>query len=321
MEDLAQSWKKLSLTDEEKTNVDLSSDKRNKGSVLAAKFFTRRSLNIEAVARTFRPLWQTRSSFEVSDAGNNVLLIAFELEVDAEKVLHGEPWAFDRHLVVFQKYDGSTPIQELRFTTTNFWVQLHNLPYSLLTTEAALSLGKTIGVVTKPKDVSEMRGGNFMRVRVAVDITKPLCRGRWVTWDQTEKGWVSFLYERLPNICYWCGHLSHDDKDCVLWLSSKGTLTADDQQFGPWIRAPQFNPVRRSVIAVQGFEHPGRQGKGVSANTGTTQGGSEAGRDGMTQLRTVDLTESPVSSHMETDERCSGAVNGREKTVDGGVLS
>lgn len=35
----------------------------------------------------------------------------------------------------------------------------------------------------------------------------------------------------------------------------------------------------------------------------------------------MDLIESPVSSHMETDEHSGGAVNGGEKTVDGGVLS
>lgn len=53
MEDLAQSWKKMSLTDVEETNIDLSSDKKKTTTVLAAKFFTRRSLNIEAVARKF----------------------------------------------------------------------------------------------------------------------------------------------------------------------------------------------------------------------------------------------------------------------------
>ena len=61
------------------------------------------------MARTFHPIWRTRSKFKVSDAGNNVLLIVFDLEVDAEKVLQGEPWAFDRHLVALQRYDGSTP--------------------------------------------------------------------------------------------------------------------------------------------------------------------------------------------------------------------
>lgn len=51
-------------------------------------------MNIEAVTRTFRPRWRTRRSFEVSATGDNVVLIVFELEVDIEKVLQGEPWTF-----------------------------------------------------------------------------------------------------------------------------------------------------------------------------------------------------------------------------------
>ena len=51
-----------------------------------------------------------------------------------------------------------------------------------------------------------------MRVRVAVDVTKLLCRGRMITWDQARDRWVSFMYKRLPNICYWCGLFLHDDR-------------------------------------------------------------------------------------------------------------
>nr|POE94176.1 hypothetical protein CFP56_17506 [Quercus suber] len=125
---------------------DLSGDKK-KEIVLAAKFFTWRSLNIEAVARMFPPIWRTRSKFKVSDAGNNVLLIAFDLEVDAEKVPQGDSWAFDRHLVALQRYDGSTPAEELIFNTTSFWVQIHNPPDNLLTIEAAFSIGETLELV------------------------------------------------------------------------------------------------------------------------------------------------------------------------------
>ena len=33
---------------------------------------------------------------------------------------------------------------------------------------------------------------NFMRIRVTIDITKPLCRGRRITTMRGVDGWVSF---------------------------------------------------------------------------------------------------------------------------------
>ena len=63
------------------------------------------------------------------------------MEIDMDKVLTEEPWSFDRHLVVFERYDGSVPIQELNFCSTSFWVQIHDLPYSYLNIETAQSRG------------------------------------------------------------------------------------------------------------------------------------------------------------------------------------
>ena len=40
---------------------------------------------------------------------------------------------------------------------------------------------------------------------------------------------MSFKYERLPNICYWCGRLTHDDRDCDLWIDSEGTLKTEQR--------------------------------------------------------------------------------------------
>lgn len=161
---------------------------------------------------------------------------------------------FDRHLVVMERYDGSNPVQNFQFNTTSFSVQIHGLPFSFMTIEVALSIGEMLGAVSIPKDTSELRGCNFMCIRVAIDITKSLCRGRCVTWDKDLEGWVSFKYERLPNICYWCGQLCHDDKKCVIWLQSKGTLVAEERQFGPSIRVAQYNPSRKTVVVVQGYD-------------------------------------------------------------------
>lgn len=62
-----------------------------------------------------------------------------------------------------------------------------------------------------------------------------------------------FKYGRLSNICYWCERVTYDDKDCPIWLKSKGALKMEDQQFGECIRAVQFKPSRKSYVEVKGF--------------------------------------------------------------------
>ena len=162
MEDLTLKWNKLSLSQKEGKHVVLSKNKLVQEFVLAAKFLTRRNINIDAVAKTFGPPWHTNQSFNIRDAGDNYLLFSFEVESDLEKVFVGEPWSYDRHLVVFQRYDGKTPMTELEFAKSLFWVKIHNLPFHLLSPEIALDIGVTLGEVVRMEDTSEMVGGNLL---------------------------------------------------------------------------------------------------------------------------------------------------------------
>lgn len=116
MDDLATRWKTLSLSDRESKTLALTKNNQSEEYVLAAKFFTRRNVSIDAVAKTFRSLWRTSNDFRIRDAGDNHLLFVFELESDMIKVLMGEPWSFDRHLVVLKRYDGITPMEEVDFS-------------------------------------------------------------------------------------------------------------------------------------------------------------------------------------------------------------
>ena len=85
-------------------------------------------------------------------------------------------------------------------------------------------LCKVIGTVNKGTSEEEIEGDNFMQVRVTLDISKPLCRGRVISLDSGKEIWVPFKYERLPSLCFWCGSLMHDDRDCVRWVESEGKL-------------------------------------------------------------------------------------------------
>ena len=112
----------LSLSAKEGSRVKLSGEVAALEHVLAAKFLTKRSLNMDAVARTFRPLWRTKESFQLTSVGNNTMLFEFGSDINAEKVLQGEPWTFDRHLVIFQRFEGKWPIKELEFKFCVFWI-------------------------------------------------------------------------------------------------------------------------------------------------------------------------------------------------------
>ena len=115
------------------------------------------------------------------------------------------------------------------------------------------SICEIIGEVRRLPESIDDDGGKFIRVRVLVDITLPLCRGRVITLENGEKSWVRFQYERLPNMCYWCGRLNHDDKECELWIQSRGSLTTDQQQFGSYLRATPFQTGGKNVFFVLGY--------------------------------------------------------------------
>ena len=59
----------------------------------------------------------------------------------------------------------------------------------------------------------------FMRVRVELEIDKPLRRGAYIVSSKEERLWLTFKYERLPTVCFIYGKLGHDKKTLP---SSKG---------------------------------------------------------------------------------------------------
>ena len=68
-------------------------------------------------------------------------------------------------------------------------------------------------MVDAPK--SGLAWGPFLRIKVNIDITKPLMRGKMIQIDDLEASWVAFKYERLLIFCYIYGILGHQDRECL----------------------------------------------------------------------------------------------------------
>lgn len=139
--------------------------------------------------------------------------------------------------------------------------------------------------MNKKSSLVEVDHGSVMRIRERVDVTLPLCRGRIFKLGNGSKGWVSFNYERLPNVCYWCGPLNHVDRDCDRWIQSNGTLTKEDQEYGPWLRASPSPVHNNSVVVVPGYYKTKKKeiGRGSKQREETAIGthGVACGRPGM----------------------------------------
>ena len=128
---------------------------------------------MDAIASTFQPLWRTKNGFKVKNMGNHIVLFIFDNKREVETILENKPWSFDKYLMVLQSYDKDTPVEELKFNYTSFWVQVHDIPIRFMNQKVAAGICSQVGTVIK-KPEAEGEGGSFMRVWVRVDIIIPL---------------------------------------------------------------------------------------------------------------------------------------------------
>ena len=122
MEELAKSWSCLTLSDVEGSHVSITEEEAVSDFVLATKFLTKRALNVEAIAKTFTPIWRMKNGFRVTKESDHMVLFTFDNQTDMERVLNTEPWSFDKHLMVLHRYDKEVDILDIDFNMVTFWI-------------------------------------------------------------------------------------------------------------------------------------------------------------------------------------------------------
>ncbi|XP_075663231.1 uncharacterized protein LOC142632775 [Castanea sativa] len=244
----------LKLSEREGNEVDLAPTMRKHGCVLAGKFYTKRRVNLELVARVLKTVWRTKDNFEVYDMGDSKAIFHFSHKEDLNKVLLLGPWSFDKYLLILHKLEAGEAATKVEFNRATFWVQIHGLPTMCQTKDAGFQIGRTLGKVERVDvDDDGFRLGGYMCIRVSMDIFVPLCRGRLVRLGGLSPQWVDFKYECFLIFCYWCGMVDHDERDCIQWMRSGETLRAEEKQYGPWLRAtPKRLQKPQLRVAIKG---------------------------------------------------------------------
>ncbi|KAL5780466.1 hypothetical protein ACOSQ2_011203 [Xanthoceras sorbifolium] len=192
-----------------------------------------------------------------------------------------------------------------------------------MTKEAGLQLGSKVG---KVKDIDTGASGDcmgkFLRIRVSIDISKPLKRGIRVSLDDSEETIMLLIrYERLPEYCFGCGMVGHHVRDCPSAPTVVDFVQADNHPFGPWLRASSsgmYRPARGPRAPAGPVNSVGNTGQRTNSDgeQGDTAGArtNSAMQTGLEAGTTMSLSQEGQQVHaMGTGEAATRAPAGGER--------
>ncbi|XP_016743170.1 uncharacterized protein [Gossypium hirsutum] len=206
----------LSLDDEEEEIIHIqkesNSDIVEEYFYLTGCFLTANIIYFPTMRSKMANLWHPIKGVQISNPEEKRFLLRFFHRTDLERVLKGSPWTFNNHLLILhQLMDRDDPLK-VPLIYANFWVQIHEVPLGFFSEALERQIGDFIGKFIEYNGSNLGKGvRHYLRIRVKLDVRKPLKRKKKILFSSGICSYVSFKYERLTLFCFFCGRLGHSD--------------------------------------------------------------------------------------------------------------
>ncbi|KAH7843315.1 hypothetical protein Vadar_015113 [Vaccinium darrowii] len=116
-------------------------------------------------------------------------------------------------------------------------VQIWGLPVGFTTPIIGETIGKRIGeVLSVDNKAIAADQGKFISVRVRLSLDKPLKPSGNVVLGSGNKPWLDYKYERLNNICFYCGFIGHEMNGCLSKEEDERSERTRPNKFGEEIK-------------------------------------------------------------------------------------
>jgi hypothetical protein len=306
-------WRKLSLSEEESLEVEgtvlgLETMEDRSQFCLVGRLFADRIIGRDIIKSTLIRGWKPSGTTIFKTLGHNLFLVEFENVWDKSRVLEGRPWIFEGNLFSVEDYNGLIAPDRMEFSKVLFWVRMFHLPLACMNETMGVKIGSSVGEVEEVEtDVDGIGWGEYLRVRIKLDIMKPLARGRVLKLNG-ESSWIEFQYERLPTFCFRCGVIQHGAGGCSAKYRAFSSTESSQAQFGTWLRA---SPAYKRHGNGRGWT------EGVHGSPTTARGEeSQFGADSGTGIQRHIEKQGTAEMYMG-DSRCLAV----EKVATGGCSS
>lgn len=107
--------------------------------------------------------------------GAGVMLAKFENQNNTYRVYRDGPWHFDKCLILVKDFDDVQQVKNICMKEISFWVLVHNLPLMAYNEYEEKEVGTAMETLEEVNlDYGETKCGEFMKIKVRIDITKLL---------------------------------------------------------------------------------------------------------------------------------------------------
>lgn len=121
-------------------------------------------------------------------------------------------------------------------TSLDIWVQVYDLPFGYTTDLVLEQVNNFVGSLVSLDETNfACTWRCFYRVRVSLDVTKPLKRRMKLFKRDRLWVWVNFKYEWLHAFCFFYRLLGHTDRFCM--KAREAGVTPEQYPYGAWMRA------------------------------------------------------------------------------------
>ncbi|GKV15706.1 hypothetical protein SLEP1_g26468 [Rubroshorea leprosula] len=201
--------------------------------------------------------WRLSGGLEVHEQSKNTFIFILSDGKEKDRIFRESPWFVKGSHIILKDWPDSQRFDEISFSHSAFWVQVHGLPKGCMTLENIQIIGSLF-----PRLISwdkSVMGGvkSFLRLQVELDVHIPLLSGFQFRTQEDEVCSAEFKYEKLVDFCYRCGMLGHTKKTCTdfRWTDDDGNPTTQSHpQYGPHMRAPAYSP-RKHFGSIHEAKH------------------------------------------------------------------
>uniref|UniRef100_A0A803PUH4 Reverse transcriptase n=1 Tax=Cannabis sativa TaxID=3483 RepID=A0A803PUH4_CANSA len=243
MEELLAKTTQLHVSDEEEWEIDKSLSSTiarfNLRGRLVSKADHSRGFLKKVLGRIWR-LKETEWDVKIQDKHDTGMFLSFSFvsEHTQSRILAKMPWYLSNGLLILGKMVNTNESWKNDLTIFPIWGRILGVPTDLLTAKNTMRLASMAGAVIsiQNSDVSRMVTNGFFRFQVWMSINKPVWPGYLLPCGDS-KCWVACKYEELPFMCFRCGKIGHNQKECSLeYTEIEGADGVRAKAYGMWLK-------------------------------------------------------------------------------------